>query len=38
MGIGRIVVTRALPGPVMDLLRDAEACWVNPDERTLRPD
>lgn len=38
MGIGRIVVTRALPGPVMDLLRDAKACWVNPDERTLRPE
>jgi len=31
----RIVVTRTLPGPLMDLLRSAHACWINPEERTL---
>ncbi|MBV8965594.1 MAG: hypothetical protein JO191_05385, partial [Mycobacteriaceae bacterium] len=31
----RIVVTRTLPGPLMDLLRTAHQCWINPDERSL---
>jgi len=35
-GASRLVLTRALPSPVMELLRGAHCCWVNPDERTLR--
>ncbi len=31
----RIVVTRSLPGPLMDLLRSSARCWINPEERTL---
>lgn len=31
----RIVVTRTLPGAVMDLLRSSAQCWINPEERTL---
>lgn len=34
----RLVVTRSLPAPVLALLHGAHACWVNPHERTLRPD
>ncbi len=31
----RIIVTRTLPGPLMDLLRSSNQCWINPEERTL---
>lgn len=34
----RIVLTRALPGPLMDLLHGAAACVVNPDDRNWPPD
>ena len=37
-GESRVVVTRALPSPVMDLVHGAHRCWVNPEERTLRAD
>lgn len=35
---GRLVVTRTLPCPVLELLHAACDCWVNPEERTLRQD
>ena len=31
----RIVVTRTLPGALMDLIRSSHRCWINPEERTL---
>ena len=37
-GSCRVVVTRALPEPVVELFRQSHTCWVNPDERSLRPD
>ena len=33
-----IVVTRTLPGALMDLLRRSRPCWINPEERTLTAD
>ena len=34
----RVAVTRALPPPVIDLLRQRHDLWVNPHDRTLSPD
>lgn len=36
--VSRIVLTRALPGPVMTLLRDRADVVVNPDDRTWPPE
>jgi glyoxylate reductase len=33
--VSRIVVTRALPGPALDVLRTAGDVWVSPDDRPL---
>ena len=33
-----IVVTRTLPGALMDLLHGSRRCWINPEERTLAAD
>ena len=34
----RIAVTRALPDPVIQMIRSRHDVWVNPDDRTLTPD
>jgi glyoxylate reductase len=35
MSASRIVVTRVIPGPALDLLREAGDLWLNPDDRAL---
>lgn len=34
----RIAITRALPDPVIEMIRARHDVWVNPDDRTLTPD
>lgn len=34
----RIVVTRVIPGPALDLLREAGELWLNPEDRALTRD